>query len=148
RIWDTLTGLPLSEPLVHEAPIYFAEFGHDGDCVLAISSLINAVCIWEVPSVTGPAPVWLAELAEAIAGQRINADGISEVAPVEELLRLKEQISQRAETDYFTRWAKWFFADRDTRTISPSSPVSVPEYVRRRIEENSLESLREAVRLA
>ena len=40
------------------------------------------------------------------------------------------------------------FADRATRTISPFSSVTVPEYVQRRIAENTLESLQEAVLLS
>ena len=50
--------------------------------------------------------------------------------------------------DVCTRLAKWFFADRATRTISPSSPTTLPEYVQPRIEENTLASLHEAVHLS
>ena len=55
---------------------------------------------------------------------------------------------QSAETNYSIRWAKWFCGDRSTRTISPLSSITVPEYVNRRIVENTVESLREAVLLS
>jgi hypothetical protein len=48
-------------------------------------------------------------------------------------------------TNFYTRWAKWFFADPSTRTISPDASITVPEYVQRRIQENTLASLQEAV---
>ena len=53
-----------------------------------------------------------------------------------------------AATNYDARWAKWFCSDRSTRTISPVSNISVPEFVQRRIRQNTIESLQEAVRLA
>jgi hypothetical protein len=40
------------------------------------------------------------------------------------------------------------FSASAARTLSPSSPVTVPEYVERRIEESTVESLREAVQLS
>lgn len=63
-------------------------------------------------------------------------------------MKLKEQLSAAPATNYYSRWAKWFLADRSTRTISPFSSITVPEYVQRRIEENTLESLREAITLS
>jgi hypothetical protein len=51
-------------------------------------------------------------------------------------------------TNFYTRWTKWVCADRATRTISAFSSITVPEYIQRRIQENTLESLQEAVRLA
>ena len=70
------------------------------------------------------------------AGER---RGVSEIeGTVQHLLRHR----------CFTRWAQWFGADRGTRAISPLSSVTVSGYVQRRIEENTLESLQEAVRLS
>src|ERR1700687_4825445 len=63
-------------------------------------------------------------------------------------MALKRQVTESSASDVWTRWAEWFFADPATRTISPFSDVSVPEYVHLRIQENTLESLQEAVRLS
>jgi tetratricopeptide (TPR) repeat protein len=65
-----------------------------------------------------------------------------------QLENLRQQLMADAGTNFYTRWAKWFFADRATRTLSPSSSITVPEYVRRRIDEGTPGSLREAVSLA
>jgi hypothetical protein len=53
----------------------------------------------------------------------------------------------RPDADDYARWARWFFADRDTRTISAGSPVTLPDYVQQRIDEGRTISLREALRL-
>jgi tetratricopeptide (TPR) repeat protein len=57
-------------------------------------------------------------------------------------------LTAAAGTDFYTRWAKWFFAPSATRTLSPCCPITLPQSVQRRIEEDTLESLREAVSLA
>jgi hypothetical protein len=90
----------------------------------------------------------LPELAVAVAGKRLSGTGVLEPVAPEEFLKLKEQLMRSTETNYYAQWARWFCSDRSTRTISPLSSITVPEYIQRRIQENSLESLHEAVRLA
>lgn len=53
-----------------------------------------------------------------------------------------------SENDGLVKWAKWFVADRATRSISPLSRTSVPQYVNRLLALNSVTSLREAVRMS
>ena len=48
-------------------------------------------------------------------------------------------------SDFFTRWAQWFLADRLKRTISPSGLLATREYIARKITEASLPSLTEAL---
>jgi hypothetical protein len=45
-------------------------------------------------------------------------------------------------------WGHWFLADPATRTISPFSQLTIPQYIEDRIKENTAESLDEAERLA
>ena len=92
-----------------------------------------------------PVPPWLPELAEAVWQKRIDTRRIIESVPEEELLRLRAVLEQGTSLDLYSRWAKWFFADRSQRTISPFSTVTVPEYIQRRIKENTPESLHEAI---
>jgi dipeptidyl aminopeptidase/acylaminoacyl peptidase len=147
RLWDPETGHPVSEPMRHGARVTNAEFSPDGSHVVTFSS-DKAVRIWEVTQAPLPVPSWLPALAEAVAGQHINEKDVAEVLPVELLYQLRQTLSANTASDYYGRWARWFFADSATRTISPSSNVTVPEYVRRRIEENTRESLQEATLLS
>jgi WD40 repeat protein/tetratricopeptide (TPR) repeat protein len=126
RIWDVATGQPLSEPLRHEARAQYAEFSPDGKFVVSCSTDKTAR-IWEVPMIPSRIPDWLPELAEAVAGQRIDEEGISTVVPVDRLFQLKQTLTQHDSQDYYKVWARWFFADSATRTISPLCPVTVPE---------------------
>jgi len=147
RLWDPETGHPVSEPMRHGARVMNAEFSPDGSQLVTFSS-DKAVRIWEVTQAPLPVPDWLPALAEAVAGQHINDKDVAEVLPVEVLYRLRQTLSTNTAPGYYGRWARWFFAESATRTISPSSDVTVPEYVKRRIEENTRESLQEATLLS
>jgi hypothetical protein len=90
---------------------------------------------------------WLPALAEAVAGQHIDAQDVSEAVPVEALYLLRQKLAANSGQDPYARWARWFFGDSARRSISPSSDMTVPEYVQRRIEDNTRESLQEATLL-
>ena len=74
--------------------------------------------------------------------------GIIETVPLTSLIEIQRAILASKETDFYTRMAKWFFADGSSRTISPWSKVTVSDYLKRRIDEDSVESLREALVLS
>ena len=147
RVWDARTGQPISPPLKHEAGVRSAQFSSDGQRVVT-GSFDKTARVWDVPTVLLPVPGWVPKLTEAIAGKRFNDQGISEPVPFAELQALKRQLAESSSSDSWTRWAKWLLADRATRTISPFSEITVPDYVKRRVEENTLESLQEAVLLS
>jgi hypothetical protein len=119
-----------------------AEFSPDGDSIVTVSGG-NQAHVWEVPSAPMPPPLWLADLAEALVGQRITSEGVSKSVSPSELLRLKHELTTVPRGDFYARWARWFFQDRSTRTISPGSPVALAKYINQRRDENSVESLQE-----
>ncbi len=147
RVWDARTGQPLTEPLKHDGEVHSAQFSPDGQRVLTVSWR-SAWWLWEVPNVSLPVPEWLPKLMQAIVGKRFNDQSVPEPVSVAELQALKKQLSQSAALDVWTRWAKWFFAEPAARTISPFSDMTVADFVQHRIEENTLEGLQEAVKIA
>jgi WD40 repeat protein len=147
RVWDAQTGRPLSEPLWHEGTVNSAQFSPDGRRVVT-GSADKTARVWEMSFGSAPVPPWLPELAESVGGRRLTGASVLEFVAAEEFLKLTDQLRTAPATNYYARWAKWFLADRTTRTISPLSSITVPDYIQRRIEENTLESLNEAVRLA
>ena len=133
-IWDLHPGQPLDNP----SPSPFAEFSANG----------RHFTTWRLPQCSAPAPAWLPELAEAVVGIRMNENLAPTNVPWAERLRIQWQVAENPATNDCARRARWFLADRNTRAVAPLSSLSVPEYVQRRIEENTLESLQEAVRLS
>ena len=146
RVWDAISGQPLTERLEHGAAILSVRFSADGHWIVT-ASMDHRAKVWEVLVVSTPAPRWLPELAEAIAGQRSDNQHRQKIS-CERLLALKQQLTGNSGLDQYSRWAKWFFANRDLRAISPASVVTVSEYVQHAIGENTIKSLREAMRLA
>lgn len=146
RIWDGFTGKAVSEPLPHDFTGYAITFSPDDRWVLT-ASMDQAARLWELPETPMPAPAWLPDLAEAVAGLRRNAAGREEFVRSDQFLALRERLGGLPGEDAYARWVRWFFADRSTRSLSPHSPVTVPMLVERCLADASAFSLREARRL-
>ncbi len=146
RVWKVKTGQPVTEPLPHEGVVTSVQFSPDGEHLVTVSGV--TVRLWETPSLALPVPAWAAQLAETVAGLRFDENGLLATVPISELLALRKQFTELAGTDGWSRWAKWFFADRGTRAISPFSDITVAEHVRRRLQENTEESMLEVLKLA
>jgi len=147
RVWDAVSGFPVSEPLNHKGAVFSAQFSPDGQRVVTASA-DGTARIWELPTVALPVPEWISSLAEAVAGKRFNDLNIAEVVPFAQPEAWRQRLSVTNASDVWTRWAKWFFDEPATRNISPFSTMTVTEYVQRRVEENTLAGLKEAVTLS
>ncbi|MCX6929681.1 MAG: WD40 repeat domain-containing protein, partial [Verrucomicrobia bacterium] len=145
RLWDAQSGLALTEPQHHREPCGDVEFNSDGNWI-CVQTYVKGC--WDTPLFPSPAPGWLPELAEAVAGHRLTPRRTSETVPEDRLLQLKEDLAAQPGDDYYSRWVRWFFADRSTRTISPQSAITLPQYIERRMQGGRFEALREAVRLS
>ncbi len=158
RLWDSSTGQPLSDPISQDAPVIGAGFEppDNGRQALAAGS-DGTVRLWDLfaagagtgtgATTTGPAPAWYAELLEALGGARFNARGILEpVTGTLPALR-RQHAGGTGGGDDFTRIARWFFADRATRTVSPFSPVPMTDYIAQCLESSTLGPLNDAARL-
>jgi WD40 repeat protein/serine/threonine protein kinase len=162
RVWDAQTGLPLTEPLQHRDAGVSAQFGPDGKWIVTAegrptvapeqtAAKDHAAFVWDVAPVPAVYPDWLAELVEAISGQKVNPQSTLEETKLdcaETLKQIRKRLSREPDDDPWVLWGRWFLSDPATRTISPSSKVTVPEYVRIQIEERTSEALDEAERLA
>jgi len=135
----------VTEPLVapnrdnHDG-VYFLRFTEGGDRLRV--RVGSSVFVWYVPEATVSAPRWLADLAEALGGQHLG-DGmqVESVSP-RKLFDLRDRLTANTNTnaDSFTSWSKWFFADRAERNISPSSKITVQQYIENCTKESNTKS--------
>ena len=84
--------------------------------------------------------------------EQINVPGLWGGPLVERAVRpwlqLSQKLNQEPGDDDWVVWGRWFLADRATRTISPFSKITVPQYIENRIKEKTAPSLDEAEQLA
>ncbi len=121
RLWDALSGQPVSEPMLHAGIVDRVRFSPDGR-LLVTGSRDQTVRFWDVVRAPAPVAPWLAELAEALAGRSFNSQGKLEISPADKLRDLKDRLTTGTGTDYYSRWAKWFFVDRFQQPVKSFSP--------------------------
>lgn len=149
RRWDAATGLPMSEPYVVGPDQTRAEVAAaPGWDWFAAGAGSPDVAVWHEERWPLPVPEWLPELAEAVAGLRLDTNGVETPITASEFLRFKARFATVTATDPWTRWAKWFLDDRGTRTVAWDSDVTVPAYVESLLAQNTVDALRKAIRLA
>jgi WD40 repeat protein len=103
QVWDVTTGLKLGDPLCHSDWIISAGFSSDGGRAIT-ASLDKTAKIWEVPSAPSPIPSWLPVLAEAVGGQRLNAERLSEPVVWAEYASLKAHLIKVSRADDSMQW--------------------------------------------
>jgi WD40 repeat protein len=124
RLWDVATGLPLTEPLPRPGEGLAAKFSPYERWVLITSKEQPMAYVWGVPLYLPPVPAWLPELAEALAGQRVDALGRSDFVSCQNVLRIKQKLQQSPSRGAYEHWARWFFSEGSSRTLSPNSHIT------------------------
>jgi WD40 repeat protein len=111
RVWDATSGLPLSGWIKNGPSLKRTHLSRDGKWALSAAET-GTVRIWPVLQTTPPAPAWLPDLAEALAGRRLCDDGTLEQVPAERCLSLTRLLASSTADDFYGRWAKWFLVER------------------------------------
>lgn len=152
RVWDAETGHPLTESFedhpvaIHiiMSPSTLRRFSPDGRRVV-LPCGDNRVRTLELPP-REPAPSWLPDLVEAIAGQEWGVKGFA-VKPWADLYAFRDSLMTKQEGGEWLTWARWLFADRGRRPVTPYSQESVSQWVDERVAQGTIPALLDALRL-
>jgi dipeptidyl aminopeptidase/acylaminoacyl peptidase len=142
RVWDSQTGQAVGQPMKHDKEVNSASFSPDGKRVVTASD-DNTARVWDAVIADRETPAWLRDLAEATGGQRINPQGVLEPSP-QDPVQLRQELKKLPGADDLSRFGRWIVADPAMRTIGPLSPITVPEFVAFRLQENTPASIQEA----
>ncbi|HZJ16515.1 MAG TPA: WD40 repeat domain-containing protein, partial [Chthoniobacteraceae bacterium] len=127
RIWSTATGRECIDPLPHMPAAFPIWFSGDGKRILTVNDGVPQ--FHELWGFGGRAPAWLPDLAEAIGGLTLNDSGVT--VPLDRRLHALDEVRKAivaaSGDDLYLQWARWFFADRRTRNISPVSQRTMSE---------------------
>ena len=146
QVWDAQTGQPLTDPI--KQGDLSVQFSPDGRRLVATSW---DGTVWGCDFVPPSAryPDWLLQLATAVCGQVLSARGVLECTnQAQALACLRQTLKERLGGDDWLILGRWLLADRTTRTISPFSQITLPQYIDNRLQDNTLDSFAEAELLA
>lgn len=117
RLWEARRGYPITEPLAHQGRITGVQFSPDGGHFLSIGSE-DALRVWKVPRAPTPAPSWLSELAESIAGGGLDSHG--DWVPVSaQRLEEVEKSCLSDQNEFYAEWARQFLVERFSGSSKP-----------------------------
>jgi len=128
RIWDAESGKLLAEPFPG-GDGQSAQFSSDGKRLL-IAAQEGGAFLWDLLPAEKSAPRWLLTLAEMLAGQRLDDNGVFQIIrtdPSQTRKEIEDQLA-KSSSDEWSAWGKWWLGDRSSRTISPFSQISLREY--------------------
>lgn len=131
QLWDVSTGFRVTDVMPTDLHNPVARLSPNGERLITGGGPMTQ--IWDVPVGQPEDAEGLADLAEAAGGLTLTNLGTLVPLPDREtrLLKLRGQAAQIDQSgSTLSRILKWFFDDRSFRTISPLSPLSVPEYIR------------------
>jgi WD40 repeat protein len=114
-----------------------AQFSPDGKRVVT-ASRDNTARVWDVGLAPSRCPAWLLSLAEALAGNRLDQQGLLEPTRLDRaqtVTQTRQDLKNRPDNGDGVMWGRWLLANRATRTISPFSSLTVPVYIENRIHE-------------
>ena len=103
HVWDVRTGAPLIDRIQSEFSVASVWFNRDGSTLLT-----DAGWEWPVEIIQGKAPTWLPDLAEAVAGLRLDERKSAEPVPARAFLELRSALGTNAEANRLSAWVRHF----------------------------------------
>jgi WD40 repeat protein len=128
RIWDAESGKLIADPFQAGGDTQSAQFSSDGKRLLIVAQQAG-VYVWDLLPKNKTAPGWLLTLAETLAGQRLDDNGVFQIIkadPSQTRKEIEAQIEKESDAEW-NAWGRWWLGDRGKRRISPFSEIAIAE---------------------
>ena len=146
RTWNVRTGKDAGLTVHRDAGLTWTAFGSNASRVVTMAA-DGVGRVWDVPRGTRGDSVALADIAEAVAGHAVDPTTGHYVRRSGALAELRNRAARQPTGESFAETlAHWLFSDPATRTITPVSRITVPEYVVQ-LRQEGASGEREAMRL-
>ena len=156
QIWDADLRVPLSR-IWNSGEVYPGSgvpwnFGHGGRFFLPVSLYEEsgyAFYEFEFPTILEPVPIWLSDFLEAVAGWRFRDDVTllpMEAAEIHQRIsQTKAIVSAKPVSNGWAAIIGWWLDDSPAKTVSPSSPRTIKDYVVAREKSGKVPDLEVAI---
>jgi WD40 repeat protein len=121
RLWDARTGYSVSDPVKHSGRVTSIQFSPDSRRCLSIASS-DALRVCDVTEVPVPVPGWFPDFVESVAGVRLNERKERESVPSGALEHFRKKCASGSDTDYYSRWTRWFLVEGFEERAEKFSP--------------------------
>lgn len=121
RLWDVETWLPISDFMSGHggSNISQAEFVDADHHLLGFSHMSKGLSLWPADLPPKNPPLWVLDLANLLADGAQNNAVTNSSANVEKVLKIRQQTLLHTGDDFYSRWGRWFFGERATRSPFP-----------------------------
>jgi WD domain, G-beta repeat len=136
RVWEAGTGKAVGEPMQHNGDVLHAAFGPNGKWVVTASGDFTAR-VWEAPleEPLSEQLIDVVKLLPALIGHlNFDANGFLKSVPNSRVTECRNQISiilkqPEIRGSLLATRIEWFLADPRTRSINPTSRLTVPSFL-------------------
>jgi hypothetical protein len=143
RLWDSTSGERVHLPISGDQSEPFAVFSPNGRSLLVAQG--TSIRVVDLPP-TMVAPPWLIELADFASTQ--TSYNLTRIPNIATANALQLRLLHESDSDPWTHFGKWYFADSGQRAISPWSDLSLESYDKMLVARGDRKSLEYANSLA
>jgi hypothetical protein len=137
QVWEAATGKAVGEPMQHNNDVLHAAFGPDGKWVVTASSDYYTARVWEAPleELLSEQLINVVRLLPAFIGHLdFDANGFLTPVPNPQVSECRDQISIALKQpgiigSLLATRIEWLLADARTRSINPTSSLTVPSFM-------------------
>jgi len=156
-VWDKQSGQLVADSsnLSRSPSLGGTGFNPDGSRIAFVTAdkepAAGKAYVWDVAPSRVECPGWLLQLAEAVGGTKLDNLSVTEPTRLDRVAvldQIRRELDTAPEDNDWVTWGRWLLADPATRTISPFSKVTMPEYLAILMELSTDSSLEEAEQLA
>jgi len=151
QLWDNEMGRALCEPIVRDMDQDVSVHSYTSADVCRVFAGLSgghkqlSYISFDIPPSDQPVPAWLADLAKALGGFRLTGNNTLELLRIDQQNSILHNVAATVSADHTNQWpavVRWLLDYGKDAVVSPSSTLTIEEYVKNRIAEDTIPSLK------